>query len=93
MEGGLIPIDGGVKSIAAGDFDEDGHEDLAVGRMNGTVASVMILIGDGAGVFQESTSQVAGHSLEDRLSGTSMKTDTATWSLYRSIPNSAESMS
>src|SRR5262249_32228356 len=40
-----------VHSVAVGDFNEDGHQDLAFSNNSGAVRTVSIRLGDGAGNF------------------------------------------
>src|SRR5204862_4183555 len=51
---------GASRSVAVGDFNGDGHQDLAVSTYN--PSNVSILLGDGAGHFGAATSFGAGTS-------------------------------
>ena len=52
---GVFPI-----SLTAGDFNEDGHLDLAVANDNPSSATLSILLGNGNGTFQAATNYSAG---------------------------------
>src|SRR4029077_492193 len=51
--------DGGPTSVAVGDFNGDGKQDLAVGNYNSD--NVSILLGDGTGHFSAGTTSPADH--------------------------------
>lgn len=57
--GVLYAVGSGASAIASGDFDEDGHVDLAVG-LNTTAGGVMVLRGLGAGAFASAVRVEAG---------------------------------
>lgn len=59
FESTTLTVGRGPWSIITGDFDENGHMDLAV--TNSSSNTVSILVGDGAGGFEDATDLAVGH--------------------------------
>ena len=66
-------------ALVAGDFNGDGHIDLAVANAGSNDVSVLLNKGDGTGTFQDQMTYAAGYRPAASWRGTLPATATSTW--------------